>query len=217
MSAVITNAVISSKAVTQAPDFAPPLRFDSEEAFEAWCDEDVRAEYLNGEVIMHCPAGTLHEKSIHWLSTLLQLFIARDELGELFGSNTQMRLAVGRRRLPDLAFVAKERLDMVYPTYLDGAPDLVIEFVSEDSETRDWQEKFREYEAAGVEEYWVIDQMLKRMNFYALDEDQKYVLLETVDGKLFSKVLPGFWLKPEWFWQQPLPNVAAIAREIGIL
>jgi Uma2 family endonuclease len=101
--------------------------------------------------------------------------------------------------------------------HIDGAPNLVIEFVSEECETRDWQEKFREYEAAGVEEYWVIDQMLKRMNFYVLGEDQKYVSLKADGGKLFSRVLPGFWLKPEWLWQQPLPNVIAIAREIGIL
>lgn len=25
---------------------ALPLHFESEEAFEAWCDEDIRAEYL---------------------------------------------------------------------------------------------------------------------------------------------------------------------------
>jgi len=66
MSEVITNEVITSEAIAKAPGFAPPRRFDSEEAFEAWCDEDIRAEYLNGEVIMHCPAGTVHEKSIQW-------------------------------------------------------------------------------------------------------------------------------------------------------
>jgi len=160
---LIMSEAITSEVFTPTRNFAPPRRFDSEEAFETWCDEDIRAEYLNGEVIMHCPAGTVHEKSIQWLSALLEFFIARDELGEIFGSNTQMRLA-------------------------------------------DWQAP-----PAGF------GLCCKRMNFYALDEEQKYVSLRPVDGKLFSKVLPGFWLKPEWFWQQPLPNVAAIAREMGIL
>jgi Uma2 family endonuclease len=194
-----------------------PLRFDNEEAFEAWCDEDIRAEYVNGEVIMHSPAGTVHEKSVHWLGTLLELFIARDELGELFGSNTQLRLSTDRRRLADLSVVIKNRLDIVYPTYIDGTPDIVIEFVSEESTVRDWREKYWEYEAAGVKEYWVIDQRLKRMDPYLLGQDLKYTAAQEQEGKLLSKVLPGFWLKPEWFWQQPLPNVVAIAREIGIL
>jgi Uma2 family endonuclease len=123
---------------------------------------------------------------------------------------------MGKRRLADLTFVAKDRLDIVYPTYIDGAPDLVVEFVSEDSTVRDWREKYWEYEAAGVKEYWVIDRRLKRMDLYILSEDQKYTAAQEQDGKLFSKVLPGFWLKPEWLWQQPLPSAYAIAHEIGI-
>jgi Uma2 family endonuclease len=206
-----------SAVITKDLDIALPLRFDTEEAFEAWCDEDIRAEYLNGEVIMHSPAGTVHEKSIHWLSALLEFFSDRDGLGELFGSNTQIRLFTGKRRLADLAFVAKDRLDIVHPTFIDGAPDLVIEFVSEESTVRDWREKFWEYEAAGVKEYWVIDQRLRRMDLYILGDDQKYVAAQEQDGKFFSRVLPGFWLKPEWFWQQSRPSVRAIAREIGIL
>jgi Uma2 family endonuclease len=206
-----------SEVITKTADIETPLHFDSEEAFEAWCDEDIRAEYLNGEVIIHSPAGTVHEKSIHWLGALLEFFIDRDELGELFGSNTQIRLFAGKRRLADLTFVAKEQLGIVYPTYIDGAPDLVIEFVSEESTVRDWREKFWEYEAAGVKEYWVIDQRLQRMDLYILGDDQKYAAAQERDGKLFSKVLPGFWLNPEWFWQQPRPSVRAIAREIGIL
>ncbi|MDZ7301400.1 MAG: Uma2 family endonuclease [candidate division KSB1 bacterium] len=197
-------------------DIEQPLHFDSEEAFEAWCDEDIRAEYLNGEVIIHSPADTVHENSIHWLGALLQFFIDRDGLGELFGSNTQIRLFTGKRRLADMAFVAKARLEIVHPTYIDGAPDLVVEFVSEESTVRDWREKYWEYEAAAVKEYWVIDQRLKRMDLYILGEDQKYFVAQEQDGKLFSNVLPGFWLKPEWLWQQPLPSAYVIAHEIGI-
>jgi len=196
---------------------ALPLRFESEEAFEAWCDEDIRAEYLNGKVIMHCPAGADHEDEVMWVGPLLRFFIDQHVLGRLFGSNVQIRLQPGKRRVPDLVFVAKERLEIIRPTYLDGAPDLVVEFVSDDSTVRDWREKYWEYEAAGVKEYWVIDRRLKRMDLNILGEDQKYAAAEAPEGKLFSKVLPGFWLKPEWLWQQPLPSVVVMAREIGIL
>jgi Uma2 family endonuclease len=206
-----------SEVITKEPDIAQPLLFDTEETFEAWCDEDIRAEYLNGEVIMHSPAGSDHEDDVMWLGPLLRFFIDRNGLGRLFGSNLQIRLNAGMRRIADLAFVTKDRLEMIHPTYLDGAPDLVVEFVSQESTVRDWREKYWEYEAAGVKEYWVIDQRLKRMDLYILGEDQKYVAAQEQDGKLFSKVVPGFWIKPEWLWQKPLPSTYEIAREIGIL
>lgn len=210
------SEIIIKELDIKEPDIEQPLHFDSEEAFEAWCDEDIRAEYLNGEVIMHSPPGTDHEDEVSWLDALLRFFVDRNELGRLFSSNTQLRLYAGKRRLADLAFVAKDHLDIVHPTYIDGAPDLVVEFVSEESTVRDWREKYWEYEATGVREYWVIDRRLKRMDLNMLGEDKKYVAVKEQDGKLYSKVLPGFWLKPEWFWQQPLPSVYVIAREIGI-
>jgi len=196
---------------------ALPLHFESEEAFEAWCDEDIRAEYLNGKVIMHCPAGADHEDEVIGLGAVLRIAIEQQGLGRLFGSNFQIRLHSGKRRVPDLVFVAKERLEIIRPTYIDGAPDLVVEFVSDDSTVRDWREKYWEYEAAGVKEYWVIDRRLKRMDLNILGGDHKYAAAKEQEGKLFSKVLPGFWLKPEWLWQQPLPSVVVMAREIGIL
>ncbi|MFQ5632073.1 MAG: Uma2 family endonuclease [bacterium] len=194
-----------------------PLCFESEEAFEAWCDEDIRAEYLDGEVFMHSPASASHEKSTLWLGRLMGFFIDRYDLGELFGSNIQLRLRHGRRRLADLVFVAKVRLDIVFPTYIEGAADLVVEFVSSESVERDWGDKFLEYAAAGIKEYWIIDKNAQRMALYTLGDGKKYTAIEAIDSKLHSKVLRGFWLRPKWFWQDPLPNAVEIAREIGII
>lgn len=41
--------------------------------------------------------------------------------------------------------------------HLHGAPDLVVEVVSEESGLRDRREKFRLYEKHGVQEYWLVD------------------------------------------------------------
>lgn len=206
-----------STAVAKDADVGVRLQFESEEEFEAWCDEDTRAEYLDGEVIMHSPAGTVHEDEVTWLATILRLFVDRDKLGRLFGSNTQIRLAAAKRRLADLCFVAQNRLDIVHPTYIDGAPDLIVEFVSHESTVRDWHDKYLQYQSSGVKEYWVIDEQLKRMDLHKLNQQGKLVVAEEESGKLFSTVLPGFWVKPEWFWQRPLPSTIAIAREIGII
>lgn len=34
--------------------------------------------------------------------------------------------------------------------------------------------------------------------------------------RLFSKVLPGFYVKPAWRWNDPLPNWLKILKELGV-
>ena len=53
--------------------------------------------------------------------------------------------------------MTRERLGQWQEKYFDGAPDLIIEVISDDSVGRDRAEKFEEYEEAGVREYWIID------------------------------------------------------------
>jgi Uma2 family endonuclease len=58
--------------------------------------------------------------------------------------------------------------------YVDGPADLVIEVVSPESRVRDRREKFREYQVAGVAEYWLIDPMQKTGEVYALSPSGVY-------------------------------------------
>jgi len=195
-----------------------PLRFSTEEEFEAWCDEDVRAEYVDGEVIIHSPASIRHEDTVTFLGGVMRLFVDKNGLGKLLGgTNAQVRLRPGLRRVPDLVFVSQSRIDMIRETYIDGAPDLVVEIVSPDSLARDWREKYMEYERAGIQEYWVVDPQAQRMDLYRLTEEGRYHAVPLEEGRFRSEVLPGFWLRPEWLWQDPLPNVLDVAREIGII
>ncbi|MDZ7360066.1 MAG: Uma2 family endonuclease [candidate division KSB1 bacterium] len=137
---------------------APP-RFATEDEFEAWCDEDTKAEYLDGEVIVMRPASTVHNSGETTLGSLIEMFVKKNALGWVSSTgNMQVRLRRGLRRVPDVVFVETSRRNIVRETYIDGAPDLVVEFVSPESTIRDWHEKYIEYETAGVREYWIIDQ-----------------------------------------------------------
>jgi len=197
---------------------ASPPRFATEEEFEAWCDEDTKADYVDGEVIVMTPESTLHGFAEARFGGLLEIFAGENDSGEVISSgNTQVRLRIGLRRNPDVIFVRKSRAHIIRENYIDGAPDLVMEFVSPESEIRDWQEKFAEYEAAGVGEYWVIDRRQKRAAAFYLGDDGLYHPITPQDGKLFSHVLTGFWVKLEWFWQTPLLRASQMARAMGIL
>ncbi len=209
--------MLKTPATPTKPKPAPRRRM-TEEEFVAWCDEDTKAEWIDGEVIVASPASLVHVRYASFLLQIMAALARQHDLGEVLGPEFQVRLASQhRRRVPDVLFVAKERADILKANHVEGAPDLVIEIVSPDSLARDWREKYLEYEAAGASEYWIIDPMSRRVEVYALGEDGKYARLRKKDRALHSTVLKGFYLKPDWLWQEPLPNPLEILKELGVL
>lgn len=104
------------------------------------------------------------------------------------------------------------------PERLEGPADLVIELISDRSLARDRDDKFYEYQAAGVPEYWIIDPRpgKERADFYQLMSAGKYqAALQDANGRYFATVLPNFWLDPNWLWQNPLPNPLALLAAIA--
>jgi Uma2 family endonuclease len=117
-------------------------------------------------------------------------------------------------RSPDLLFVATANLSRLQKTFLEGPADLVVVIISPDSRGRDRGDKFYEYEQGGVREYWLIDRLRKRAEFNQLGEDGLYHLAPIGEDGIFrSAVLPGFWLKVDWLWQDPLPPLLSVLRE----
>jgi len=202
--------------VAEKIPIASQTMFMTEEEFLEFCDEDTRAEYIDGEVIVHSPASNKHGRIIMFLGSLIQFYVDEKKLGTVWGDNFQVRLRAGLRRVPDMIFISKDSKIKITKTEIDGAPDLIMEIVSPDSVVRDWREKYFEYEQAGVEEYWIIDPGNERMEIYCLNQQGKYEAQKAESGVFQSKILPGFWVKAEWFWQEPLPNVVTIARELQI-
>jgi Uma2 family endonuclease len=188
----------------------------TEEEFLEICDEDVRAEFIDGRIIVHSPASLIHVDLSGFVYTLVKLFVRKHKLGRVIGGNFQIRLRPGLRRVPDLMFIANNNNVTITETQVDGAPDLVVEIVSPDSVERDWRDKFFEYEIAGVKEYWVLDRGNRRFEIYCLNEKGKYEAQPKTKGVVKSQVLPGFWLKSEWLWQEPLPDELAVAKELKI-
>jgi len=199
--------------VLQAP--VQPDRVTYEE-FLAWADEDTLAEWVDGEIVMSSPASRPHQDVSGFLNSVLRALVEHHALGVVLPAPFQMKLARSGRE-PDLLFVASDHLHRLRATYLDGPADLAVEIVSPESVGRDRGEKFTEYEAGGVPEYWLLDPQRQWAEFYHLRDGRYRLVWAGAEGEYRSAVLPGFWLRVEWLWQQPLPPVLDVLRELGLI
>src|SRR5439155_18645903 len=148
---------------------APTERRMTEEEFVAWCDEDTNAEWVDGLVIVKEPVSGEHDQIAWWLRTLLQHYVEHRGLGLVSGPQFCVRLPRRpSRREPDVVFVAAARRDVFRPNHAEGPPDLLTEVVSPDSQSRDRREKYFEYEAAGIPEYWIADPLSRTLEAYTL-------------------------------------------------
>jgi Uma2 family endonuclease len=211
MSQEIENGELSTRHTT-------PAKMTYEE-FLAQADEDVPAEWVDGEVILMSPASQKHQRLVSFLTALLQHFVEINQSGVVLLAPFQMKLAARPSgREPDVLFVSSARLDRLKEMYLDGPADLAVEVVSGDSQTRDRVDKFYEYERGGVREYWLIDPVRKEAEFYLLGDDNVYhQAAVTAGGEFHSAVLEGLRLKVEWLWQEPLPPLLTVLKEWGII
>ena len=201
-------------ALNTAQTSLPPVM--SEQEFDAWCDEDTRAELVDGEVIPMAPVSLLHYDTGDFLRALIRAYLKCFPHGRLLGPEVQVRLRPGLRRVPDLLFIAAAHQSRIKKNMVDGAPDAVWEIVSPESEARDWRDKYFEYEAAGVPEYWLIDPHSQVVHLYQRDPQGKYQRAAEEAECLASSAIPGFRFKPQWLWKEPLPDEVDCLREVGL-
>ena len=189
------------------------------EEFLAQADEDVPAEWVDGEVILMSPASQKHQRFVSFLTALLQHFVEINQSGVVLLAPFQMKLAARPSgREPDVLFVSNDHLDRLKEMYIDGPADLAVEVISTESRARDRGDKFYEYEQGGVREYWLIDPIRKQAEFYLLGDDNIYHPATVgADGEFHSVVLKGLRLKVDWLWQEPLPALLTVLKEWGII
>lgn len=121
-----------------------------------------RYELINGSIYAMAGAGRRHQRIV--LALALQIGEKlRGKRCELFMAPFDVRLPRAGQAENDATSVVQPDL-LVYcdPTKHDerggiGAPDFVIEVLSPGSGGHDHVRKLRLYEAAGVQEYWIVD------------------------------------------------------------
>ncbi len=183
--------------------------------FEDFCilvKDGQKADLIDGVIHMASPDNTDANKLAVWLGGLIDLFVETRELGQVFASRVAFRIGDGNGPEPDIAFVRRDRLQLVRRGFVLGPPDLALEIVSPESVERDYETKRDQYRRAGVREYWLVDEIEERVTMLRLTAKRAYRELRPRKGVLTSEVLPGFWFRPEWLWQDPRPKKVELLK-----
>jgi Uma2 family endonuclease len=185
--------------------------------FLEWLQPGRHADLIDGEVLMHSPVSVRHADVLNFVDGLLRLCIDRHDLGRLYREVVAVRLSGRNVFLPDLAFYAAGRASAARQSYLEGAPDLVVEVLSPRTAERDVGPKFAEYEQHGVREYWILDPETLAHRFYRRETVAEAgpnapggeELVEFANGEalIASQVVSGFFLRRGWLDPAQLPKL----------
>lgn len=190
-------------------------------SYKDWADlipDGMHGEWMDGKGIIFVPPTEEHQYGAWFLANVLAKYAELFGLGRAMIAPFEMKLREGARPEPDVIYVAAEHADRWQGTRLIGPADLAVEFISDDSVTRDRRDKLAEYARAGVHEYLIIDRRRRpgRFDYYRLDADGTYQPVTPDDlGRYHSEVLPGFWINPLWFWEDPTPSVDRLMLRIA--
>jgi Uma2 family endonuclease len=104
---------------------------------------------------------------------------------------------------PDLIFVCEERrLSLETEQGVTGAPDLIVEILSDFSLELDQDLKLSLYERSGVQEYWIVDPVLETVKVYRLN------------GGVYERVAELSAEAGDWLETPLLPGLAITVSEI---
>lgn len=177
---------------------------------------DTFHEWVKGVVIKMTPISLRHAALVDYLRDLLRTYCELDSRGRVVGEPFVMRLeAANSFREPDLQVILNDNPGDLTNTAMIGPADICIEVVSPESVTRDYGEKFAEYEQAGVREYWIIDPIRERAQFNRLTEAGVYAAIAPdADGNYHTPLLPKLALHVPTLWQETLPGVVAVVQAV---
>jgi Uma2 family endonuclease len=149
-----------------------------------------------GELIIMPPVGGVSGNRESDLNGEIWLWNRQTQLGKVFSSSTIFRLPNGGDRSPDVAWVAKERWELLTAEEQEKfpplCPDFVIELRSRTDSITQLQEKMQEYLNSGLRLGWLINPQSQQVEIYRPHQNLEIVPLPTtLSGE---NVLPEFIL-----------------------
>lgn len=145
--------------------------------FYNWVTPDIKAEFIEGEIIIHSPVRSLHNTVLQNINNLILNYVLKNKLGYVGYEKVLVRLHRNDFE-PDLVFFKNEKANLfendltIFPV-----PDLVVEVLSDSTSERDRGVKLSDYQYNNVGEYWIVDADNSKIEQYVMT-DGKYIMCE---------------------------------------
>lgn len=152
-------------------------RYTAEEVRQ-FPDDGLRYEVIRGELFVSPAPGTPHQRAILDLLYLLHPYVELHELGEVILSPFEVEFDEESAVQPDLLVVPPERASRLTVARFLGPPSLAVEVISYSSKRTDRLQKRRLYQEEGVNEYWIFDPGLRRVERYPPGLDSSEILTD---------------------------------------
>ena len=211
---IITQLLAHPKALTIAKEVTILLEKESKRRRQFYKNltDTEKAEFINGEILVHGPVTKEHNDATILLSTLISSFVAKYKLGYI-GILKLMVVLERNDYEPDICFFDKNKSKaFTEGQFLFPVPDFVVEVLSADTEKNDRTIKFQDYEANEVMEYLLIDPVKKVIELYRLNRTKKYeLIIKSGEGTLKSKAIKGFSIAIEAIFDKT-KNLAELTK-----
>ncbi|MDW8354335.1 MAG: Uma2 family endonuclease [Bryobacterales bacterium] len=156
-----------------------------------------RTELVDGELVVSPTPSLRHQTICDRLAAVLGDYVHHRGLGHFFGRPVHVILSEHVHYEPDLCFIANDRRLELDSPYFEGAPDLIIEVISECNRSHDTVVKYRDYERFGVREYWIVDPREEHIRVFVREGGAYRTLGVFSRGEpVRSHVLEGVTLDP---------------------
>jgi len=153
--------------------------------------EDQKAEFINGEVIVHSPVAHEHDVVSLRLARLLSIYADEKSLGHV--GHEKVLISLTRNDYePDVCYFNSAKATAFKPRQMRfPAPDLIVEVLSPSTEHIDRTIKFEDYAAHGVGEYWIVDPAKRTIEQYLLGDDEYKLEFKGRTGRIKSRMIEG--------------------------
>ena len=116
-----------------------------------------------------------HQSFIGKLYRAIDNFLEEKKLGIVLSVPFDVLLSPRDVVEPDLLFVSNSRIGRITDKNVDGAPDLVVEVISESTRRTDKKIKLHLYESSDVIEYWLADPVVQTVEVYSRSQEGRLV------------------------------------------
>ena len=160
-------------------------------------DDGFRYELIKGRMKLVPSPLTRHQRILGELFVELRLFLRAHPIGEVYVAPLDVVLSPSDVYQPDLIFVRRENRHIITERRIEGAPDLVVEVLSQRTRDNDFGVKFENYAQFGVQEYWIVNPESSEHHFF-VEKDRRFDAVSPESDRYTSSVIRGFVLDLAW-------------------